>query len=126
MPSYESSMRNLAKARKSPRWHPPRPWRSKEESEMVRRYTFWWFTGRNPNKPSGRDWARQLGISHTWLQRLVREFKQGPDEMWELQMAYGDPTLEQLSRARQDTEELRRRGGLHPRRRRRRPNWDED
>jgi hypothetical protein len=126
MPSYESSMQNLAKARRSPRWRPPRPWRSKEESEVVRRYTFWWFVGRDQNKPSGREWARQLGISHTWLQILVREFKQNPDEMWELQVAYGDPTLEQLSRAQQDTEELRRRGGLHPRRRRRPPNWDED
>ena len=52
--------------------------------------------------------------------------KQNADEMWRLQVEFGDPTFEQLSRARQDTEELRRRGGLHPRRRRRRPNWDED
>jgi len=120
MPSREASIRNLLKAVSSPNWHRPRPWRSREESEMVLRYAFWWYTSRDPNKPSGRDWARQLGVSHTWLQKLVRQFEEDPGEMWELQVAYGDPALEQLSRARQGTEELRRRGGLHPRRRRNR------
>lgn len=120
MPSYEASMRNLAKARKSPRWHPPRPWRSPDESEMVRRYAFWWFTCRDRNKPSGRDCARQLGISHTWLQRLVREFKQkhNADEMWRLQVELGDPTFEALSRARGYTKELKREGKVRPYRRR--------
>jgi hypothetical protein len=70
MPSYESSMRNLAKARA--RWRPPRPWRSTDESRMIRRYVFVWYTGRG-SKPSGRAWAKQLGISHTWLQKLVRQ-----------------------------------------------------
>ncbi len=51
MPSYESSMRNLAKARA--RWRPPRPWRSTDESRMIRRYVFVWYTGRG-SKPSGR------------------------------------------------------------------------
>lgn len=92
----------------------------------MRRYAFWWFNCHDRNKSSGRDWARQLGISHTWLQKLVRQFEEDPGEMWELQVAYGDPTLEQLSRARQDTEELRRRGGLHPRRRRKRRDLEED
>ena len=65
MPSREASIRNLLKAVSSPNWHPPRPWQSKEEAEIVRRYAFWWFTCRDRNKPSGRDWARQLGISPT-------------------------------------------------------------
>jgi hypothetical protein len=34
---------------------------------MIRRYVFWWWTCRDSNKPLGRSWARQLGISHTWL-----------------------------------------------------------
>ena len=126
MPSYEASIQNLIKAVNSPNWHRPRPWRSREEAEIVRRYALWWFTSRDRNKPSGRDWARQLGISHTWLQKLVRQFEGDPSEMWELQVAYGDPTLEQLSRARQDTAELRRRGGLHPRRRRNRRGLEDD
>jgi hypothetical protein len=106
MPSYEASIRNLLKAVRSPRFHRQRPWRSKDESEMVKRFVFQWFTCRDPNKPSGRDWARQLGISHTWLQKLVREFEEDSSEMWELQVGYGDPTLEQLSGARHDTQEL--------------------
>jgi hypothetical protein len=76
MPSYESSMRNLAKARA--RWRPPRPWRSTDESRMIRRYVFVWYTGRG-SKPSGRAWAKQLGISHTWLQKLVRQFQADPN-----------------------------------------------
>ena len=118
MPSYESSIRNLVKAVNSPNWHRPRPWRSKEEAEMVRRYAFWWFTCRDQKKPSGRDWARQLGISHTWLQKLVREFEADPDELWQLQAAYGDPTLKQLSQAKEYTERLRKQGELRLRRRR--------
>ena len=86
----------------------------------MRRFAFWWFTCRDRNKPSGRDWARQLGISHTWLQKLGRDFMTDPTEMWQLQVAYGDPTLAQLNEAREYTEELRRQGELHPRRRRRR------
>jgi hypothetical protein len=106
MPSYESSMENLEKARSVGR--PPRPWRSREEAEMIRRYVFLWYTGRS-KKPSGRDWARDLGISHTWLQRLVREFTADPGEMWRLQVAYGDPAFAQLSRAQEYTREMRER-----------------
>ena len=87
---------------------------------MVRRFVFWWFTFRDRNKPSGRDWARQLGISHTWLQKLVREFAADPSEMWRLQVACGDPTLTQLNQAKQDTEQLRKEGEVRSPRRRRR------
>ena len=125
MPSREASLRNLVKARNSPRWRPPRPWRSKEESEIVRRYAFWWFTCRDPRRPSCRDWARQLGISHTWLLKLIKTFEADPDEMWQLQVDSGGPTLSQLDEARERTQELRRLGGLHPRRRRKRIDLDE-
>ncbi len=113
MPSYESSIRNLAKARA--KWRPPRPWRSSQESRMIRRFAFQWFTG--GNKPSGRAWARELGISHTWLQKLVREFTADPSKMWRLQATRGDPQFSDLTRAREysrqmgDRGELR--GGLH-------------
>ena len=63
MPPRESSIRNLAKAREMGR--PPRPWRSSQESQMIRRYVFQWLTSRDRNRPSGRAWAKQLGISHT-------------------------------------------------------------
>lgn len=111
MPSYESSMRNLAKARASPRWHPPRPWRSKEEARMIRHFIFQWLTCRD-RKPSGRAWARDLGISHTWLQELVRRFQADPSEIYQEARRRGDPTFAQLTRARDYTQRMRDRGEL--------------
>src|SRR5258708_13539084 len=102
-------MKNLAKAFASEGWHPPRPWRRKEEALRVRRFVLLWFTCRDRSRPSGRAWARELGISHTWLQKLVRELEADPREMRRLQ-AYGDPTLEQLSRAKEHTRQMKERG----------------
>lgn len=110
---YDARIANLLKARSSPRWHPPRPWRSKEESRMIRRFVFQWFTCRDRNKPSGLPWARALGVSHTWLQKLEREFVVNPDEVRRLQ-AYGDPTSARLSRAQEYTQRMRGRGELRP------------
>ena len=69
MPSYASSIRNLRKAvEQSSVVTALGHGEGEEESEMVRRYVFWWMTCRNPNKPIGRDWARQLGVLlHTAL-----------------------------------------------------------
>jgi hypothetical protein len=111
MPSYESSIQNLAKARAKMR--PPRPWRSSEESRMIRRYAFLWYTGR-AQKPSGRQWARQLGISHTWLQKLVRQFQADPNPMYRELRRSGDPSFPQLLRARAYTQVLRDRGEVRP------------
>ena len=110
----EARIANLIKARRSPRFHKPRPWRSSDESHMIRRFAFLWFTCRDPKRPSGRSWARQLGVSHTWLQKLVREFSADPTEMFQLQTAEGDPQFSDLSRAREDSEEMRGRGELRP------------
>lgn len=118
MPSYEASIHNLLKAAYSPRYHRPRPWRSKAESEMIRRFAFWWYTCRDAKKPSCRDWARQLGISHTWLQKLVRKFEEDPKEIREIHAAYGDPTIKELEYARERTSEMRKRGEIRPYRRR--------
>jgi hypothetical protein len=112
MPSYESSMRNLAKARE--RGRPPRPWRSSQEGQMIRRYVFWRLTCRDHSRPSGREWARQLGISHTWLQKLVGEFTTDPMEMLRQQRAHGDPSSSELSRAQERTREMKERGELRP------------
>lgn len=46
MPSYESSMQNLEKAQAN--WRRPRPWRSSEEGDMIRRFVFLWLTCRDP------------------------------------------------------------------------------
>ncbi len=108
---YYASMENLAKAFASEKWHPPRPWRSKEEGRMVRRYVLLWLTCRDTSRPSGRSWAKQLGISHTWLQKVVRALKANPDEMRRLQ-SQGNATLEQLNRAKEYTQQMRERGQL--------------
>jgi hypothetical protein len=84
---------------------------------MVRRFVYLWFNCRDRNKPSGRSWARQLGISHTWLQKLVRVFREDPDETQREMGRYGDPTLAQLNRAREHTEGMRTRGQLREPRR---------
>jgi hypothetical protein len=108
-------MENLAKAYASEKWHPPRPWRSKEEGLIIRRYVLVWLTCRDASRPSGRNWAKQLGISHTWLQKLVREFTTDPGKMRRLER-YGNPTLEQLSRAQEYTRRMKERGELRSQR----------
>jgi hypothetical protein len=110
MPSRESSLRNLEKARA--KWRPPRPWRSSQESQMIRRFVFQWFTSRDRNRPSGRAWARGLGISHTWLQKLVREFKADPTKMWRLQRAKSDPKFAEFSRGQEYCRQMTERGEL--------------
>ena len=114
---YDTSMENLRKAFESERYHPPRPFRSKEEQLMVRRLALWWWTCHDHNRPSARSWAKQLGVTHVWLLKLVRKFETDPAEVRRLQ-AYGDPTLEQLRRAKQYTEAMRDRGELRSPRRR--------
>jgi hypothetical protein len=37
-------------------------------------------------------WARQLGISHTWLQRLAREFQENPGEI-QRELGLGDTVI---------------------------------
>lgn len=110
MPSRESSLRNLEKARA--KWRRPRPWRSSQESQIIRRLVFQWFTCRDRSRPSGRDWARRLGISHTWLQKLVREFKADPGKMWQLQRTKGDPKFAEFSRGQEYSRQMRERGEL--------------
>ena len=98
------------------RWTPTRgPWRSKEETLMIKRLALWWYTSLDHNKPSARSWAKELGVSHTWLQKLVWKFETDPDEVRQLQ-AHGDPTLEQLNRAKDYTQRMRDQGGLRSRR----------
>ncbi len=114
---YDASMRNLRKAFESERYHPPRPWRSPQEMLMVRRLALWWWTCRDNNKSSGRAWARELGITHVWLLKLVRKFEEDPAEVRRLQ-AYGDPKPAQLDSAREYTQRMRARGELRSPRRR--------
>lgn len=83
---------------------------------MIRRLAFWWYTCRDRNKPSARVWARQLGVSHVWLVKLVKKFRANPAEGYEEMRRYGDPTAAELAMARERTREMRERGELRPRR----------
>lgn len=112
---YDSSMRNLQKAKASANYHPPRPWRSKEESHLIRRFAFQWWTCRDRGKPSVRSWAKGLGVSHVWLLKLVCQFQADPslvDHMDREARRHGNPTLEQLKRARERTLQMGVRGEL--------------
>jgi hypothetical protein len=52
----------------------------------------------------------QLSISHTWLQKLVREFNADPSQ--NVAAAGSDPKFTELSRAREYTAEMKQRGEL--------------
>jgi hypothetical protein len=76
MPSREASLRNLQKARLT--WRPPRPWRCGQETRVIRRLVWQWFAYDGPGKWSARALGRRLGVSHTYIQKLVREFTADP------------------------------------------------
>ena len=73
---YDARMANLAKARKSPLYHPPRLWRSKEESSMVRLLVYWWLTSRDGTSPRVVLRPRNSGAathgSRSWFENFRR------------------------------------------------------
>lgn len=104
MPSREASLQNLEKARAH--FRPPRPWRSREESRVIERFVFQWVCSRDPHGPSGRAQAKGLGISHTWLQKLVRRFRTDPRTTRSFRDC-GEPTVAELIRAQEQTQRMR-------------------
>jgi hypothetical protein len=117
MPSPEASRANLEKARavRGPYWRQPRPWRSREESRLIRRLVWqeWWNSQKYRwSAPSGRALGRKLGISHTWVQRLLREVRADPDKLQREVRRYGVATMELFSMAQQKSSEMRARGEL--------------
>jgi len=111
MPSFHASMGNLQIARA--RWRQPRPWRSPAESKMIQHFVYLWLTCRDRSRPSGRQWARKLSISHTWLQVLVRAFKDPSVRAYfEQKHRSWTPRSADLTRAQADTERMRAKGML--------------
>ena len=54
---------------------------------------------------AGRPWAKQrvarfLGVSHTWVNKLVKRFEADPDRMRRRMAACAPATFEKLERAR--------------------------
>lgn len=111
MPSYESSMRNLQRARAH--WRRPRPWRSEAESKAIRRFVFEWYAFRTDCRPSARAWASMLGVSHTWLQKLVREFRSDRKTAYRAgRLSWRMPHTHALLCGRAETVRMRREGLL--------------
>jgi len=114
MPSRESSLRNLAKARA--KWRPPRPWRSRAESRLIRMLTWQWLLNHGP-WCSGRALARWLVVSHTYIQKLARILSRNEDDFLR-ELRYSDPpTVDALNRAREESKRQRERGLLRTPRR---------
>ena len=82
------------------------------------------------NKPAsaGKPWAKQrvarfLGVSHTWVNKLVKRFEADPDRMRRRMAAFAPATLEKLERAREETRRQRELGWLRGPIQRRRVKW---
>lgn len=59
-----------------------------------------------------RQIARYLGVSHTYIQKLLREFATDTRNVVLQQQAYGLANFADLKRAQEETAQLRARGGL--------------
>lgn len=109
MPSPETSRRNLEKAKAN--WRPPLPWRSLQETRLIKALAWRWYRMKEP-RCGGRQIARHLGVSHTYIQKLVREFETDTRNIVQQQRDYGQATFAELRRAQEETAQLRERGWL--------------
>jgi hypothetical protein len=139
---------NMAKARAA-RKREPRRWRSGLESRIIEQLVWqWWLdTKASPLRsgasymspahakaPAGkpatasRPWAKQrvaqfLGVSHTWVNKLVKRFEADPDRMRRRMAAFAPASVEKLERAREETRRQREFGWLRGPIQRRRVKW---
>lgn len=101
MPSREASLRNLKLARA--KWRRPRPWRSRQETFVIKRLVWQWLVYPELHKWSERSIARHLGVSHTYVQKLRRKFLHDPTEVQRWYAQFGEATLEDLRVAKEYT-----------------------
>jgi hypothetical protein len=85
----------------------------------------WCYDSPSGGSPAATETNRPAETGPDNSGSVTRGFEEDPDEMWRLQVAYGDPSLDQLRRARDYTQELRKEGKVRPPRRRRRVILDE-
>jgi hypothetical protein len=109
MPSPETSRRNLQKAKA--KWRAPLPWRSLEETRLIKALAWRWYRIKEP-RCGVRQIARYLGVSHTYIQKLVREFAADTRNVVQQQRDYGPATFADLGRAQEETAQLRASGWL--------------
>ena len=91
------------------------PWRSRLESELIKRLVFQWaHQAAKYQQPlrGHRRFARQLGISHRWLQKLLKRFLARPEALQEIVRKRGMASPEMLGLAIAQTYDLRERGQL--------------
>lgn len=121
MPSLASALANLELARA--RHRPWRPWRSPQESRVIRHMAWNWFTCQERGW-SGHELARWLGVRWRYIQKLSEEFQRNPARMLreERESGFWVPTFEDLREAREETRRMAERNQLRPLRRSR---WGE-
>jgi hypothetical protein len=110
MPSLEASLLNLEQAKAA--WRRPRPWRSAHETRVIRGLVWQWFNYRGPGRWSGRAVARRLGVTHTYIQKLVREFVTDPTKIRREARNHVAATFDQLDRTQEETRRQGDRGWL--------------
>jgi hypothetical protein len=115
MPSCEASRRNLVIARS--RWRRPKPWRSQRESRVIRLYVWQWLLGHGP-WCSGRALAAWLGVSHTYVQKLVSSMPRDENAFLREMQHSEPPSVAALRCARAESRQQRERGML-----RSQPRW---
>jgi len=109
--ALQARLINIQKARAARR-RPPLPWRSFLESRVIEQLVWqWWLS------PGTRKWpavrvARLLGVSHTWVNKLVRRFRSDPDRFRRRYAPFPPATLDKLQRARKETLWQRQHGWL--------------
>jgi transcriptional regulator with XRE-family HTH domain len=81
VPSPNASRRNLEKARE--RWRAPRPWRSEQETRVIKQIVGRWLLDRMSHC-SRRKLAQRLGVSQAYLWKLSHRLVADPDTMFRL------------------------------------------
>jgi len=113
----EAALENLDKAMMN--WRRPRPWRSKEETHAIKRLVWLWFTccGPGQTRESIHSVARVLGVSRSYIQKLIRAFEQDQTGMQQEDARRGPAKIADLEHGRERTRRMRERGELRPPRR---------
>jgi hypothetical protein len=80
------------------------------------------------NAPAGKPWAKLrvaqlLGVSHTWVNKLVKRFEEDPERARRRMAAFAPATLGKLEGAREETRRQREMGWLRGPIRMRRVKW---
>jgi len=78
---------------------------------LIKALAWRWYKMKEP-QCGGRQIARWLGVSHTYIQKLVREFNGDMRNIVQQQRAYRLPTFADLARAQEASAQLRKLGWL--------------